>query len=711
MKFSEFAAVLARHISLSDNTTDFTRQLFEHIIDTTDCDPLETYEDTTFRKFYNGSRTIGSISKAIMNNLEPSCFENYINDVCTDEQAQNIAEDFARIDYPVDPMNLGEDLSILFKRLIIDSTKRKKAAEIELDSYFSYLNQKFTMIKTLLYYDAPKAIYEFYIPNDIFAPRDYMKTSRMNPESLLFSFTKKYIVISGTGGLGKTMLMHHLVLTLIKKFDIYRMIPVAIQLKDYESDTDLMSYLRNTVKISNFNDYLEEGRCVFLLDGMDEVSTKHIKKFEKELDDLANLYPENTYILSSRPISDLVALNKFEVYTLAPFTKEQALALIARLVYRPETPELKENFRREVDEKLYETHREYVENPLLLTIMFMTYERYAHIPAKRHTFYREAFYTLAEKHDSTKIGFDRAYKTGMFPEEFALVLEEFCTRTYFDEKFELTDDEFDNYFSKLNILKRLRNNIRCNDLKTDLTVNLCIMYYDSGKYSFIHRSFQEYFCALYLSKSFDEGFSALRDFFEKRNNRVFSDYTFDMLYDIEPSRVEELIFIPYLEELFKICHSDDDTEQYWNFLEYVYPMIEYTDGDVISEYYNLPSSYVYDAILHKKGTPRRYIRELPFDECYCVETYLYLQKGEVTEIVYRGDFDERDQYKYDSVSECGHKCRFSVADVRHTDSELRDAVLAPTFSYMLEYREMKRILEDMQSRRRKSNSGLEALFR
>ena len=204
---------------------------------------------------------------------------------------------------------------------------------------------------------------------------------------------------------------------------------------------------------------------------------------------------------------------------------------------------------------------------------------------------------------------------------------------------------------------------------------------------------------------------ALREFFEERKNRVLSDHTFDMLYDMAQSRVEELVFIPYLEKLFEKCHSENDMEQYWNFLEYVYPMIEYTDGDVISEYFNLPSSYVYDAILHKKGSPSRYIRELPFDSNYCVETFLYLEKDGNTEIVYEGDFDEREQSLYDKVEVCGHKCRFEVADVRHEKSELHQAVEDEYFPYMMEYRRMKQTLSEMQSHKRKSVSKLDAIFR
>ena len=78
----------------------------------------------------------------------------------------------------------------------------------------------------------------------------------------------------------------------------------------------------------------------------------------------------------------------------------------------------------------------------------------------------------------------------MTPEEFALVLEEFCTRTYFDEKFEFTDGEFAAYFDKLKVLERINKRFSLQDLKMDFTLNLCIMYYESGKYSFIYRSYQ-----------------------------------------------------------------------------------------------------------------------------------------------------------------------------------------------------------------------------
>lgn len=131
-------------------------------------------------------------------------------------------------------------------------------------------------------------------------------------------------------------------------WDKYQKLPIVIQLKDFDADcTDLIAYIKERIHIQNLEEYVRSGKCVFLLDGMDEIKSWYLTQFEKELSDLADRYPENNFILSSRPISDFIALSKFDVYELAPFTKEQALQLIDQLVYRPESPELKASFRRE----------------------------------------------------------------------------------------------------------------------------------------------------------------------------------------------------------------------------------------------------------------------------------------------------------------------------------------------------------------------------
>lgn len=56
--------------------------------------------------------------------------------------------------------------------------------------------------------------------------------------------------------------------------------------------------------------------------------------------------------------------------------------MIDNLDFRPDEPVIKEKFRAELQNTLFVTHREFTQNPLLLTIMLMTYEQFAEIPSK-----------------------------------------------------------------------------------------------------------------------------------------------------------------------------------------------------------------------------------------------------------------------------------------------------------------------------------------
>ena len=128
--------------------------------------------------------------------------------------------------------------------------------------------------------------------------------------------------------------------------------------------------------------------------------------------------------------------------------------MIDNLDFRPDEPVIKEKFRAELQNTLFVTHREFTQNPLLLTIMLMTYEQFAEIPSKMHIFYREAYAALSQKHDASKGAYKRVLKTGLTADRFADYFAEFCARSYRDEKFEFTEVEFDKYFTSLNELDK-----------------------------------------------------------------------------------------------------------------------------------------------------------------------------------------------------------------------------------------------------------------
>ncbi len=96
------------------------------------------------------------------------------------------------------------------------------------------------------------------------------------------------------------------------------------------------------------------------------------------------------------------------------------------------------------------------------------------------------------------------------------------------------------------------------------------MYKEGEKYYFIHRSFQEYFTAVYFASGFDTKLINVGKFFDTNGARNY-DKTFDMLYDMIPNKVERFIFMPYLEKLL----AGKGREAYWSFLESVFGYLYY----------------------------------------------------------------------------------------------------------------------------------------
>ncbi|MEG0835092.1 MAG: NACHT domain-containing protein, partial [Christensenellaceae bacterium] len=503
--------------------------------------------------------------------------------------------------------------------------------------YSEYLDNayaKYNKMKTLLYSDTPREFYKFYVCNDIsqkiFLKRYTYRTITIHDATAeTLKDCSNFILISGTGGLGKSMMMRHLLLDAIDSYEESKQIPIFIPLKDYDdSYANLLDYVYEKFEslggcdcVEDFTELLYEGSCLLLFDGLDEIKSDYRKKFEHDLDSFADKYSDNMFVISSRPTGSFVSLHRFTVLDLCPFTKEQAIKLIENLDFRTDEPNIKEKFKTELENTLFITHREFTQNPLLLTIMLMTYEQFAEIPSKMHIFYHEAYIALSQKHDASKGAFKRVLKTGLTANQFADYFAEFCARSYRDEKFEFTDILFDKYFNDLHEQSRGSLAVSASDFRDDLVENMCLMFYESGKYHFTHRSFQEYFCALYFSKQKDKTLQPIGDFFEKKQTRG-TDKTFSMLYDMIPEKIDEYIFEPFLKSLFEEC---DLKNGYWTFLETMYPVLYYEEGETDGFTFNDPQSFLYGFIIRKQLI-NAYLSndDLSLDERFITNEWVYL---------------------------------------------------------------------------------------
>lgn len=526
--------------------------------------------------------------------------------------------------------------------------------------YLINLERAYREVKTLLFRQEPREFDSIYLANDIEAPKSYQyslfggvldsgsdKVVLHNATVESITARTNYIILSGTGGLGKSMMMRHLLLDAIRNYEKYKLLPIFIPLKDYTTDyRTLFDFILETYNsfggnersysrvprrtVYQLNEVLESGRCLLLLDGLDEIKSVYKPTFEKQLEKLINGYGNNIFILSSRPYTNYVKFGRFSKMNLLPFTKEQSVTLLNKLNMGQEEP-LKKRFTKELEEKLFDEHKEFAENPLLLTIMLLTYKSHANIPVKMHKFYSRAYDTLFTEHDANKLGYRREYKSNLSQDRFAEYFDEFCFLSYQDGNFDLSPEECKEFFSDLEAVAEDEPEFTWKDFMDDVTDSVCLMYEEGQKYHFLHRSFQEYFCARYFCRQEESSLWDIAMFFDDMDVKE-TDKTFAMLYDMKPKPVENNVFLKFLQELFTPAgeteeESEDAYKQcYKEFLLKIYPVFMWDEGDVIEPSVIKPASYIYSFIVKTNNLKENMdFFEMPYGSKYIetVDEFVY----------------------------------------------------------------------------------------
>ena len=645
MQFKNFIKKLSSVIRAGESTDKFTRSIFEAIVTEKGQSILDEYTDSSYKAFYNGNTSIRKISQKINAYIDPMEFCDYINQF-PDAVAVNLSNVFTTDISNINAFNAAEKLAETFVEIITNAAgSQNKIAEkplppIIMDTeqgiapdlaeykngilylqeierepneyvspFKSYLEKAvsyYSTKKTLLYAEKPHPFYELYVCNNVkYHKHRTSGTKDVKQEITIENATiekleaeSKYIIIEGIGGIGKSMFLTHLFLSTAHDSETSGIIPLFLSLKNYKDTTDnVVDFIWKSVceydsaiSRKSIIEALQNQELVLLLDGYDEIQSYARESFQSDLEAFIKSYNGNTIIMTSRPIYDsFVSFSKFSVFDIKPLTKPQALELVGKLEFWDDIS--KNNFMKALDNKLYSSHCEFASNPLLLTIMLMTYSTFGEVPAKMHVFYSKAYETMARLHDASKGSFKRPLHTNLTPEEFSKYFAEFCARTYRDEILEFDERSFTAYMTKvLRGSSAESKGITPHDFLLDLTDNLCIMYREGSTYYFIHRSFQEYFAAVHFSSEYDAKLTIIGNFFEGMKNRNYTDKTFDMMYDMIPDKVERFIFLPFLDNLLT-GYSQKNEDEYWAFLEDQYPYLNYEEGEIGDSYLLSPQSF------------------------------------------------------------------------------------------------------------------------
>lgn len=405
---------------------------------------------------------------------------------------------------------------------------------------------RYGSVRTLMHRDKPIPLRDLYVETRL----EHQKKV-VTDESIFKALSDPArILIVGTAGGGKSMLMRFTNLVLAESEN--GVLPVFFELRTLNSTPgkSLIDALVDHAKvhitdldIEIFENLIEDRRIVLILDGFDEIDHDQRERFALEISELSRKFPQITLIVSSRPDDLISSVEIFSVYRVLPFEKDQAIDLLGRLPY---DIVVRDKFIKAVHDELFDRHKDFLSNPLLVSMMLMTYHQFAEIPNKVHIFYQQAFETLFSWHDSSKDVFKRKSYTDLPIDEFQRVFSYFCTSSYLLQAFTFSSTRIRQLISSA--IKAERIDTSSDLLLKDLLESTCLLQREGLEIVFVHRSFQEYFTALFITRLEP---SARKKALDAVTKRAHSDLVIPMAYEMAPAAIEKVWVIPTAKSLLR----------------------------------------------------------------------------------------------------------------------------------------------------------------
>jgi NACHT domain len=411
-------------------------------------------------------------------------------------------------------------------------------------SYLERLLDRYSRGKSFFVRSEPVPLYEFFVPLDLATQRRVLR----KPSAIDIAAVAPNSIISGSGGSGKTMMMRHILISTIAERS---KTPIFLELRQLnQSEEGVRSALLRTLQTNGldvddayFEVALAAGHFSIMLDGFDELQHSRRKSVAREIKELAERYRGNWFIMSSRPDPELEGWGPFIQFRLQPLDLDRAVDLVLKL---PFDDPIKIKFVADLRENLFARHESFLSNPLLLSIMLLTYSDVAHIPNKLSIFYNQAYESLFHKHDALKGGFQRDRRSGLDIQDFGRAFAAFCMQSYDSREFA---------FSHLRALELLDHGRKITQLVyesqailDDALQAICLLVEEGIEITFSHRSFQEYFVARFIASCPPEVKPKL---VKRVTPDARSDTVMALLYELDPYTVEQNYILPALEGVRK----------------------------------------------------------------------------------------------------------------------------------------------------------------
>jgi hypothetical protein len=354
------------------------------------------------------------------------------------------------------------------------------------------------------------------VPGDPLAPPPSDAREHLWIDRLLDRVQPSVLAVTGAPGTGKTTLLRHTARNICNSHNRRRGVPILLYLRDHinaivSRHDGLPDVVRGTLgqyapePEGWFDQRLREGKCVVLLDGLDEVASDEDRRIVSAwVEQQIALYPGNDYVITSRPHGYRAApIQGADVLQVCRFTDEQVNQFVHawyRAVERHSTGaddadvhRLAESGAKDLLDRLRTSPALYelTANPLLLTMIANVHRFRGALPRSRSDLYRDICEVMLwRRHEAKKL------TSELSGERKEAVLRRLA--------FEMMQRKVSDLSAAKIIpviephLSRITNSYGPEGFLADVGSSGLFIEREPGVYAFAHQTFQEYLAATYI---------------------------------------------------------------------------------------------------------------------------------------------------------------------------------------------------------------------
>lgn len=432
-------------------------------------------------------------------------------------------------------------------------------------------------MSTIVFRNQQKTIDDLYIPLTVKKAKEIVGDLVMDKDDIEIcideykdEFIPKYrkVLLVDSAGMGKSTVMKYLYINAIRQ---NKGIPILIELRRLSKETSLIQFIKNEIngirerfKDDDIVSLIERGDFIFFFDGYDEVNNESKKIVTDNIQKFISNAGNNYFIISSRDENELNSFGDFQRFDIKRLIEEE----IYNLIYKydnngPLSKELVEKLKTENNLKMIS---EFLDNPLMVSLLYKSFEYKKTIPYKKHIFYRQVYDALFEGHDMSKGGaYVHDKRTKLDVDDFHKVMRYIGFNTLSKgiiyQKEELVE-----------IINKTKEKIigidfKAYDLIYDLTHSVSIFKKEGNQYRWVHKSFQDYFAAYYICYDAKDKYEAILSKISKKDkiNKYYN--ILDFCYDIDYIGFTQTIIYPILKKLEKFMKEKYIDSHYDNYDE------------------------------------------------------------------------------------------------------------------------------------------------